>query len=147
MFFGQIVGGEILFIGKDGVQCNFVNVFEVEMCRICGNDIFMIFQELMISFNLVYIVGDQIVEVVVLYQGKICKEVMDVVIDMLCFVGILVFEKCVNEYFYQMLGGMCQCVMIVMVFLCKFVFLIVDELIIVFDVIIQVQILDLMCNL
>lgn len=39
---------------------------------------------------------------------------------------------------------MCQCVMIVMVFVCEFELIIVDEFMIVFDVMVQVQILLLL---
>lgn len=144
---GKIVDGEILFIGKDGVQKNLVNVSEAEMRKIRGNDISMIFQEPMTSLNPVYTVGDQIAEAVMLHQGKNKKEAMEVATDMLRFVGIPAPEKRVNEYPHQMSGGMRQRVMIAMALSCKPALLIADEPTTALDVTIQAQILDLMRNL
>jgi ABC-type dipeptide/oligopeptide/nickel transport system ATPase component len=55
---GRIVGGSIIFEGKD-----LVNLSSREIRRIRGNDISMIFQEPMTSLNPVFKVGFQIEEV------------------------------------------------------------------------------------
>ena len=55
---GRIVKGEILYEGKDLVQCT-----EKEMEEIRGNDISMIFQEPMTSLNPILTCGSQIAEV------------------------------------------------------------------------------------
>jgi peptide/nickel transport system ATP-binding protein len=54
---GKIVGGEILFEGRD-----LLKIKESEMRMIRGNEIAMIFQEPMTSLNPVLTVGDQIME-------------------------------------------------------------------------------------
>jgi oligopeptide/dipeptide ABC transporter ATP-binding protein len=144
---GQIVEGEVLFTGKDGVQKNLVRLPEPEMRKIRGNDISMIFQEPMTSLNPVYTVGDQIAEAVILHQGKNKKEAMGVATDMLRFVGIPAPEKRVNEYPHQMSGGMRQRVMIAMALSCNPALLIADEPTTALDVTIQAQILDLMRKL
>lgn len=144
---GKIVDGELLFVGKDGVQKDIVKLTEAEMRRIRGNDISMIFQEPMTSLNPVYTVGDQIAEAVMLHQGKNKRDAMGVATDMLRFVGIPAPEKRVNEYPHQMSGGMRQRVMIAMALSCKPALLIADEPTTALDVTIQAQILDLMRNL
>ena len=53
---GKIVGGEIIFKGKD-----LVNKSNNEMMGIRGNEIAMIFQDPMTALNPVYTIGDQIV--------------------------------------------------------------------------------------
>lgn len=144
---GKIVDGEMLFVGKDGVQKNITNLSEAEMRKIRGNDISMIFQEPMTSLNPVYTVGDQIAEAVMLHQGKNKRDAMGVATDMLRFVGIPAPEKRVNEYPHQMSGGMRQRVMIAMALSCKPALLIADEPTTALDVTIQAQILDLMRKL
>lgn len=60
---GKIVGGEILFEGKDLLKYD-----ERQMQDVRGNDIGMIFQEPMTSLNPVFTCGDQIEEAVILHQ-------------------------------------------------------------------------------
>lgn len=60
----------------------------------------------------------------------------DCVVEMLGFVGIFELCKCVDVYLHEFFGGMCQCVMIVMVLVNDLKLLIVDELMIAFDVIV-----------
>lgn len=45
--------GFIKFEDKD-----FILFIENDYCKICGNEVFMIFQELMIFLNLVLIIGE-----------------------------------------------------------------------------------------
>ena len=61
---GRIVGGEVIFRGKNLAGCA-----NEEMRRIRGNEISMIFQEPMTSLNPVMTVGDQIAETVRLHHG------------------------------------------------------------------------------
>lgn len=144
---GKIVEGEMLFVGKDGVQRNLVTMTEAEMRKIRGNDISMIFQEPMTSLNPVYTVGDQIAEAVMLHQGKNRKDALGVATEMLRLVGIPAPEKRVHEYPHQMSGGMRQRVMIAMALSCNPALLIADEPTTALDVTIQAQILDLMRTL
>lgn len=133
-FFGDICFyGELLFY-----------VSEQMLCGVCGNKIVMIFQELMVLFNLLYMLEKQFYEVLLFYWGM-CWEVVRVeMIGCLDWVGICQVSQCLCDYLYQFFGGECQCVMIVMVLLIWLELLIVDELIIVFDVFVQVQILFLL---
>ncbi|MHC5081231.1 MAG: ABC transporter ATP-binding protein [Planctomycetota bacterium] len=139
---GKIVEGEILFEGRDLVQCT-----ESEMRRVRGNDISMIFQEPMTSLNPVFTVGDQIMEAIILHQRKSRAEAREMAIEFLHKVGIPSAEVRIDEYPHQMSGGMKQRVMIAMALSCYPKLLIADEPSTALDVTIQAQILDLMRRL
>jgi ABC-type lipoprotein export system ATPase subunit len=144
---GRIVGGEVLFRGKDGQVKDLTKLPEAEMRRIRGNDIAMIFQEPMTSLNPVYTVGDQIAEAIMLHQGKSRKEAMELAAHMLELVGIPEPKKRLANYPHQMSGGMRQRVMIAMALSCNPSLLIADEPTTALDVTIQAQILELMKKL
>ncbi len=144
---GRIVGGEILFRGKDGKEKDLVRLPEAEMRRIRGNDIAMIFQEPMTSLNPVYTVGDQIAEAIMLHQGKGKAEALELAAEMLELVGIPEPRKRLSSYPHQMSGGMRQRVMIAMALSCNPSLLIADEPTTALDVTIQAQILELIKQL
>jgi peptide/nickel transport system ATP-binding protein len=139
---GKIVGGRILFEGK-----NLLQLPEAKMRKIRGNQISMIFQEPMTSLNPVYRVGDQVGEVIRLHQKLSRREIRDRVVDMLRLVGIAEPVKCSDCYPHQTSGGMRQRVMIAMALACNPKLMIADEPTTALDVTIQAQILDLMNKL
>ena len=139
---GKIVGGEILYKGKNLVQLEMA-----EMRSIRGNEISMIFQEPMTSLNPVFTVGNQIIETILLHQKGSNKEARDKAIEMLKLVGIPAPEKRIDEYPHQLSGGMRQRVMIAMALSCNPSVLIADEPTTALDVTIQAQILDLLREL
>ncbi len=120
---------------------------EVEMRKIRGNDISMIFQEPMTSLNPVFTVNRQISEVLMLHQGMTKKEASQKTVELLDAVGISNPEKVANVYAFQLSGGMCQRVMIAMALACRPKLLIADEPTTALDVTIQAQILKLMNDL
>ena len=111
---GKIVGGEILYRGRDLLK--FKNE---EMRKIRGNEISMIFQEPMTSLNPVFTVGNQIGEAIRLHQGLGKKETRQKTIDMLRLVKIADPESRVDAYPHQLSGGMRQRVMIAMALSCN----------------------------
>jgi len=139
---GKIVGGEILYRGKDLLKLN-----NEEMRKIRGNEISMIFQEPMTSLNPVFTVGNQIGEAIKLHQGLGKKETRQKTIDMLRLVKIADPESRVDSYPHQLSGGMRQRVMIAMALSCNPSLLIADEPTTALDVTIQAQILELMKEL
>jgi peptide/nickel transport system ATP-binding protein len=139
---GKIVGGEILYRGK-----NLLSLPEEEMRRIRGNKISMIFQEPMTSLNPVFTVGEQIAEAIRLHQGADRKTARLKAIEMLRLVGIPAPEQRVDNHPHQMSGGMRQRVMIAMALSCNPDLLIADEPTTALDVTIQAQILELIRKL
>ncbi len=141
---GEIASGEILMKGD-----RILDYSDMQMRKIRGNKISMIFQEPMTSLNPVFTVGNQIEEVVKLHQShELSKQdIKNKAIEMLKLVGIPAPEKRVNEYPHQLSGGMRQRVMIAIALACEPEILIADEPTTALDVTIQAQILELMNKL
>lgn len=139
---GRIVDGEILFKGDD-----LLRLPPIEMQRIRGNRIGMIFQEPMTSLNPVFRVGDQISEVLQLHRGLDKAKSSEMSIDLLRQVGIPEAELRSRDYPHQLSGGMRQRVVIAMALAGKPQLLIADEPTTALDVTIQAQIMDLLDRL
>ena len=118
-----------------------------EIRRIRGKEIAMIFQEPMTSLSPVYTIGNQIIEAILLHQDVDQKQARKQAIEMLARVGIPRPEQRIDEYPYQLSGGMRQRAMIAMALSCHPKLLIADEPTTALDVTIQAQILDLMRDL
>ncbi len=139
---GRIVGGQILFKGKDLARYS-----ENEMRALRGNDIGMIFQEPMTSLDPLYTVGYQIREALELHQGLRGDAARTAAIRALRDVGIPTPEQRVDAYPHQMSGGMRQRVMIAIALSCNPQLLIADEPTTALDVTMQARILDLLKDL
>jgi len=139
---GEIASGEVKLNGED-----ILTLPDLDMRRIRGNKIGMIFQEPMTSLNPVFTVGNQIEEVIALHENLSKVERRNKAIEMLDLVGIPSPEKRVKEYPHQLSGGMRQRVMIAMALACEPEVLIADEPSTALDVTIQAQILELMKKL
>ena len=139
---GRIVGGEILFGGRDLLKLN-----QREMRDIRGNRIAMIFQEPMSCLNPLLTVGHQIGEALELHRGLRGRPRHRRTVELLQRVGIPAPETRVDDYPHQMSGGMRQRVMIAMALACEPDLLIADEPTTALDVTIQAQILALLREL
>ena len=139
---GKIVDGSIRFHGEE-----LLTKSVADMQKIRGNEMSMIFQEPMTSLNPVHTIGAQIVEALVLHQNFTRHDALLKAVDMLKLVGIPAPDQRVNEYPYELSGGMRQRVMIAMALSCNPKLLIADEPTTALDVTIQAQILDLMKKL
>ena len=139
---GRIVGGEILYRGK-----NLACLPDKEMRPIRGNEISMIFQEPMTSLNPVMTIGEQIAETVRLHQHASRSQARARAIEMLDLVKIAEAHKRVTSYPHQLSGGQRQRVMIAMALACTPKLLIADEPTTALDVTIQAQILELIGEL
>jgi oligopeptide transport system ATP-binding protein len=140
---GKIVGGEVLFEGKDILKLS-----EREMRSIRGNNISMIFQDPMTSLNPFLKISTQMVETICLHNKDVSKkEALKRSIEMLKLVGIPSAEKRIQNYPHQFSGGMRQRVMIAMALSCNAQVLVADEPTTALDVTIQAQILELIDKL
>jgi oligopeptide/dipeptide ABC transporter ATP-binding protein len=138
---GRIVGGDILFAGRDLLRMPIE-----EMRRVRGNRIGMIFQEPMTSLNPVLRVGEQVAESLRLHQGHSRAQAATEALTMLTKVGLPDAEDRARAYPHQLSGGMRQRVMIAMALACNPQLLIADEPTTALDVTIQAQIMELLAD-
>jgi oligopeptide/dipeptide ABC transporter ATP-binding protein len=136
------VSGSIQYQGR-----NILDYSEIEMQKIRGDRISMIFQEPMTSLNPVFTIQEQLSETIELHQGGTKKAIKDRTVESLDLVGIPNAERIMKQYPHQLSGGMRQRVMIAIALACNPDILIADEPTTALDVTIQAQILLLMRNL
>ena len=133
----KFVGGQILLDGEDVMSKS-----EVEMRKIRGSKVSMIFQDPMTALNPIEKVGSQIAEAIGLHN-KIRRFEADVRAgEMLEMVGIPAERA--REYPHQFSGGMKQRVIIAMALACNPELLLADEPTTALDVTIQAQVLEMM---
>ena len=135
---GRIVGGQILFKGKDLLGLN-----EEALQQIRGKEISMIFQEPMTSLNPVFPVGDQVEEVIQEHEAVERPAARQRVFQLLADVGLPSPEEAAKAYPHNLSGGGRQRVMIAMALACGPELVIADEPTTALDVTIQAQILHL----
>jgi oligopeptide/dipeptide ABC transporter ATP-binding protein len=119
-----------------------------DLRRVRGEQVAMVFQDPMTSFNPVYRVGDQIVEAIRAHRDRIGdSEAREIAVQMLGSVGIPDPERRVDAYPHEFSGGMRQRAMIAMALSLEPDVLIADEPTTALDVTVQAQILDLLASL
>ena len=139
---GRITGGQVFFEGQDLMQFS-----PVEMQKVRGARISMIFQEPMTSLNPVLTIGDQVAEPLRLHMGMNRNSSRIRAVELLEMVGIPDPHSRVADYPHQLSGGQRQRVMIAMALSCRPLVLIADEATTALDVTIQAQILELLMRL
>ena len=139
---GRIVGGQILFKGRDLLKLS-----EEEMRHVRGREIGMVFQEPMTSLNPVLSIGRQLTEGLEIHLGLAPGEARRRSAELLGMVGIPDPERRLPQYPHQFSGGMRQRMMIAMALSCNPSLILADEPTTALDVTIQAQILELMKDL
>ena len=139
---GRIVSGSIKLHGEE-----LVGKSDAEMRKIRGNKISIIFQDPMTSLNPTFTIGNQLMEAILMHTDRNKAEARKRALEMLKLVGISEPEKRIDQYAYELSGGMRQRVMIAMALACEPDILIADEPTTALDVTIQAQILELMMEL
>jgi ABC-type dipeptide/oligopeptide/nickel transport system ATPase component/ABC-type amino acid transport system permease subunit len=138
----QVHGGSVEFEGRE-----LLALPEADMREVRGGGIGMIFQEPATSLNPVLTVGSQIVEALELHaamRGEAARARAEELLDQ---VGIPDPKRRLDEYPFQLSGGLRQRVMIAIALAGSPRLLIADEPTTALDVTIQAQVLDLLDDL
>jgi peptide/nickel transport system ATP-binding protein len=150
---GRIVGGSILLRRESGngqptdLDLTQLDPEGPEMRRIRGGDIGLVFQEPMTSFSPVHTIGNQMIETIGLHHGVTKHQARERAVEMLHLVGIPNPVRRIDEFAFQLSGGLRQRAMIAMALSCGPRILIADEPTTALDVTTQAQILDLLRHL
>ena len=139
---GRIVGGQALLEGTD-----LLGLSELSMRGVRGRRMAMIFQEPGTSLNPVLTIGAQIEEVLVRHTDLSGGATRDRAKELLESVGIPDAARRLDEFPFQMSGGMKQRVMIAVALACSPSLLVADEPTTALDVTIQAQVLELLRKL
>ena len=144
---GRVVGGSVTLRKADGSKVDLASLTEEGMRAIRGPEIALVFQEPMASFSQHYTIGNQIMEGVRLHMGLDKHAARKRAIELLDMVGVPQPSRRIDEYPFQLSGGLRQRVMIAMALACDPRVLIADEPTTALDVTTQAQILDLLRQL
>lgn len=151
---GKIVQGEILLnrAAKENGSSEVIDLAKLdangkEMRSIRGAEIALIPQEPMASFSPVHTIGDQIIEAVMLHQSVDKHAARQIALQALKDVGIPIPEQRLDEYSWQLSGGLRQRAIIAMALSCNPRLLIADEPTTAVDVTTQAQVLRLLRRL
>jgi peptide/nickel transport system ATP-binding protein len=146
---GRIVGGQIHWYDAEGHAADLTTLDPDgrQMRSLRGKEIGLIFQEPMTSFSPVHTVGNQIIEAVQLHMGLAKSDARRRAIEALRQVGIPQPERRIDDYAFQLSGGLRQRAMIAVALSCDPRLLIADEPTTALDVTTQAQILDLLREL
>ncbi|MCB9147302.1 MAG: ABC transporter ATP-binding protein [Caldilineaceae bacterium] len=150
---GRIEDGEILLRRATGNGQN--DILDLAKLKpdsrqaraIRGSEIALIFQEPMTSFSPFHTVGNQIIEAIRLHKPVSRTEARQEAIELLRMVGIPRPDRRIDEYSFQLSGGLRQRVMIAMALSSDPKVLIADEPTTALDVTTQAQVLELLQQL
>jgi oligopeptide/dipeptide ABC transporter ATP-binding protein len=135
----QIVGGEVIFGGRDLTKLS-----ERQLEDVRGREIAMIFQDSMTSLNPTLTIGTQLTETLRRHFDLSKRAARVRAIELLDEVGLPKAASRFDDYPHRFSGGMRQRVMIAIAISCDPALLIADEPTTALDVTVQAQVLDLL---
>ncbi|MFL7791233.1 MAG: ABC transporter ATP-binding protein [Anaerolineae bacterium] len=155
---GRIVDGEITLYRtleaedkscalSEEVKLTDLKPMSAEMRAIRGCHIALVPQEPMMSLSPVHTVGNQILETILLHQHVSKAEAKEQAIEVLALAGMPQPARTLDQYTYELSGGMRQRCIIAMALSCHPSLLIADEPTTALDVTTEAQILKIMRGL
>ena len=119
---GVVKNGSVYFNSQ-----NILTMEEIDLRKIRGKEISMIFQDPRASLNPSITIGTQISEILETHSGLSRKEAENEVIPLLTSIGLPDPKRILKSYSFQLSGGMCQRIMLAMAVSLKPQLLIADE--------------------
>ena len=139
---GAQARGQVSLNGHD-----MLSLSEVQLCRLRGNEVGMVFQEPMTALNPIRTIGEQVAETILIHEKVSKSEAMARAREALNRVELPEDRFPLSRYPYELSGGQRQRVVIAMAIALRPKLLIADEPTTALDVTTQAQILKLLTRL